>query len=52
MRPDLIYDVGLHLGEDSEFYLKKGFNVVAVEANPVNAAEAANRLKAYVMRDG
>jgi len=48
MRQNLIFDVGLHLGEDSEFYLKKGFDVVAVEADPVNAAKAANRLKAYV----
>ena len=31
---DLIYDVGLHMGEDTEFYLKKGFRVVAFEANP------------------
>src|SRR5688500_18343629 len=31
---DLIYDVGLHVGEDSDFYLKKGFKVVAIEANP------------------
>lgn len=30
----LIYDVGAHLGEDTDFYLKKGFDVVAVEANP------------------
>ena len=29
---NLIYDVGLHKGEDSEFYLKKGFRVVAIEA--------------------
>ena len=48
MRSDLIYDVGLHLGEDSEFYLKKGFDVVAVEADPQNAAESARRLKTYV----
>lgn len=48
MRGNLIYDVGLHLGEDSEFYLMKGFDVVAVEANPVIAAKAADRLKAYV----
>jgi FkbM family methyltransferase len=46
--PKLIYDVGLHLGEDSEFYLKKGFKVVAIEANPVNAARAASRLKSYL----
>lgn len=30
----LVYDVGAHLGEDSNFYLKLGFRVVAVEANP------------------
>ena len=33
----LVYDVGAHQGEDTEFYLKKGFKVVAVEANPVLA---------------
>jgi FkbM family methyltransferase len=31
---DLIFDVGMHLGEDTDFYLKKGFRVVAFEANP------------------
>ncbi len=31
---NLIYDLGTHNGQDSGFYLKKGFNVVAVEANP------------------
>ncbi len=31
---NLIYDLGSHNGQDSEFYLKKGFIVVAVEANP------------------
>lgn len=30
-----MYDLGCHTGQDSDFYLKKGFNVVAVEANPV-----------------
>ena len=34
MTPNLIYDVGLHLGEDTDYYLKKGFDVVAFEANP------------------
>jgi FkbM family methyltransferase len=33
-QPDLIFDVGLHKGEDTEFYLKKGFKVVAFEADP------------------
>lgn len=31
---DLIFDVGMHKGEDTDYYLKKGFNVVAFEANP------------------
>ena len=31
---DLIYDLGCHNGQDTDFYLKKGFTVVAIEANP------------------
>jgi FkbM family methyltransferase len=31
---DLIFDIGLDMGEDTEFYLAKGFRVVAVDANP------------------
>jgi FkbM family methyltransferase len=31
---DLIYDVGLHRGEDTAYYLRKGYRVVAFEANP------------------
>jgi FkbM family methyltransferase len=34
VQADLIYDLGLHQGEDTEFYLKKGFRVVGLEANP------------------
>jgi FkbM family methyltransferase len=34
-RPDLILDLGANRGEDTEFYLAKGFKVVAVEANPL-----------------
>jgi FkbM family methyltransferase len=34
VQPDLIYDVGANTGQDTEFYLKKGFRVVAIEANP------------------
>jgi FkbM family methyltransferase len=30
----LIFDVGCNNRQDSDFYLKKGFRVVAVEANP------------------
>ena len=34
MQADLIYDVGLHKGEDTAFYLKRGFKVIGIEANP------------------
>jgi FkbM family methyltransferase len=30
---DLVYDVGAHKGEDTAFYLAKGYRVVAFEAN-------------------
>src|SRR5690348_3499393 len=30
----LIYDVGLNNGDDSAYYLKKGFNVVGIDAHP------------------
>jgi FkbM family methyltransferase len=34
MIPDLIFDIGLHRGEDTDFYLRRGFRVIAIEANP------------------
>jgi FkbM family methyltransferase len=34
---DLIFDVGLHRGEDTDFYLRKGFRVIAFEADPDHA---------------
>lgn len=41
--PNLIYDVGLHHGQDTDFYLKKGYRVIAFEANPLNAAFCRKR---------
>jgi FkbM family methyltransferase len=35
IRPNLIFDIGASEGNDSAFYLAKGFDVVAVEADPV-----------------
>ncbi len=31
----VIFDVGIHKGEDTDYYLKKGFFVIGFEANPV-----------------
>ena len=32
---DLIYDVGLFNGDDTAYYLYRGYDVVAIDANPV-----------------
>jgi len=37
----LIYDAGMHRGEDAEFYLKKGFRVVGIEALAQTATSRA-----------
>jgi len=42
LRP-VIFDIGLHHGEDTDFYLKKGFDVVAVEADPRHVTKAKER---------
>jgi hypothetical protein len=31
---NLIYDVGMHEGEDTKFFIERGFKVVGIEANP------------------
>jgi FkbM family methyltransferase len=40
---DLVFDVGMHRGEDTEHYLGQGFRVVAVEANPALVDSATQR---------
>jgi FkbM family methyltransferase len=45
MIEDLIYDVGMHDGTDTDFYLKKGFRVVAIEADPALAAQGRERFR-------
>ena len=42
-QPDLIFDVGMHQGEDTDFYLRKGFRVVAFEADPDLAQSCRER---------
>ena len=34
IKNDLIIDVGMHRGEDTSYYLKKGYNVIAIDADP------------------
>lgn len=39
----LVYDLGVNHGEDSRYYLAKGFRVVGVEASPTIAAELVKK---------
>jgi len=47
-RSDLILDVGMHNGDDTAFYLRKGFRVVAVEANPALVERAKQRFRSEI----
>jgi FkbM family methyltransferase len=40
---NLIVDVGMSEGNDTAFYLRKGFRVVGIEADPMMAASLADR---------
>ncbi|MDB5443657.1 MAG: FkbM family methyltransferase [Phenylobacterium sp.] len=45
---DLIFDIGMNICEDTDFYLRKGFRVVAVEADPASCAAAEARYRGEV----
>jgi FkbM family methyltransferase len=34
MKERIVFDVGMHGGEDTDYYLKRGFKVIGIEANP------------------
>jgi len=40
---DLVFDIGMHNGDDTAYYLARGYRVVAVEASPVMCAAAQER---------
>ena len=44
---NLIDDVGLHDGADTEYYLAKGYKVVAIDANPRLISKAQKKYKQY-----
>jgi len=45
---DLVYDVGLHQGEDTAYYLAKGYRVVSFEADPQLAGDCRRRFGAEI----
>lgn len=44
----LVYDVGMHDGNDSAYYLAKGFDVVAIDANPSSCERCRDRFTAEI----
>jgi FkbM family methyltransferase len=44
----LVYDIGLHDGRDTRYYLREGCRVVAVDANPVMCAAAEANFHDYI----
>lgn len=47
----LIFDLGMNNGDDTAFYLSRGFKVIAIEANPALCANATRRFRAAIDDD-
>ncbi|HVG14333.1 MAG TPA: FkbM family methyltransferase [Chitinophagaceae bacterium] len=50
MNTNLIYDVGMYDGSDTEHYLKKGYTVIAVEADPALVTKATGKFSRYIQK--
>jgi FkbM family methyltransferase len=48
MDNSLVFDVGMHMGEDTIYYLKKGFRVVGIDADPSLVESAKNCFSNYL----
>ncbi len=44
----LIFDLGMNNGDDSAYYLSRGFKVLAIEANPALCVSAARRFSTAI----
>lgn len=45
---NLIFDIGMHIGQDTQNYLKDGYKVIAVEADPILAERGKVKFKKYI----
>lgn len=45
---ELIFDIGMHVGQDTKYYLEEGYKVVAIEANPVLVVNACKKFNKYI----
>lgn len=43
-----MFDIGMHIGQDSKNYLREGFKVIAVEANPLLAQQNTQKFRSYI----
>ena len=48
METDLIYDLGCNDGEDTDFYLRKGFRVLAIDADALLSDHVRRRFSRYI----
>lgn len=48
MERDLVFDIGVNNGEDTAHYLRRGFRVVGVDANPEMVAFCERRFEAEI----
>lgn len=48
MERDVVFDIGAYKGEDTAYYLRRGFRVLAVEANPESAEFCRQRFHAEI----
>ncbi len=47
----LVYDIGMYHGEDAAYYLKRGFRVIGIEADPEHAAYCRARFANEIAQD-
>jgi FkbM family methyltransferase len=48
---NLVYDIGMHLGQDTDYYLRKGFRVVGIEADPTLVQLCKDRFQDAICGD-
>ena len=51
MERDLVFDIGANNGDDTAYYLRRGFRVVGVEANPEMVAWCERRFQEEIRAD-
>jgi len=47
-KTDLIYDVGMHNGDDTAYYLHRGYRVIGIEANPALVDDIRRRFRSEI----